>query len=50
VTTLEATAAELPDFEEGYAQWRAAFDQGQGGIWTASVAEAIEGMEVALNQ
>ena len=49
-TKLESTAAALPDFEDGYQEWRSAFDQGRAGVWTASVPEAITGMESALNQ
>jgi hypothetical protein len=47
---LESTGTPLPDFEEGYRQWRGAFDKGKAGVWTAPVSEAIAGMETALNQ
>ena len=50
VTTLESTNAALPSFEEGYREWRSAFDKGGAGVWTAPVSEAITGMESALNQ
>ncbi len=50
VVSLESSGAELPDFEEGYQQWRSAFDSGKGGVWTAPVSEAIAGMESAINQ
>lgn len=40
----------LPDFQEGYDDWREAFDHGQGGIWTITAAEAIDAMEQAMNQ
>lgn len=49
VTKLESTAVALPAFEDGYREWRSAFEDGKAGVWTASVAEAITGMESALN-
>ncbi|MEL6908077.1 MAG: hypothetical protein AAFU73_01005 [Planctomycetota bacterium] len=33
--------SELPDFEEGYALWREAFDAGEAGVFTVSVADAL---------
>ena len=50
LTTLESTGAALPAFEDGYKEWRGAFDKGKAGVWTAPVSEAIAGMESALNQ
>ena len=41
--------APLPDFQEGYSEWRSAFDAGQAGIFTVTVAEAVEFAETALN-
>jgi hypothetical protein len=49
LTKLESTGATLPDFEGGYQQWRAAWDDGKAGVWTASVSDAITGMESAMN-
>jgi len=31
----------LPEYAEGYGEWRRAFDAGKGGIFTITVAEAI---------
>lgn len=42
--------AELPSFEEGYRMWRKAFDDGQAGIYTISIAEAVDVMETGLNR
>ena len=42
--------AELPDYEEGYGLWREAFDAGKAGVYTISVAEAVNVMEETLNQ
>jgi hypothetical protein len=50
VVKLEATTEALPPFEDGYQEWRNAFELGNAGVWTASVAEAISGIESALNQ
>jgi len=41
---------ELPDFEEGYRMWREAFDAGRAGIYTITVADAVNVMEATLNQ
>lgn len=42
--------AELPDFEEGYGLWREAFDQKRAGVYTITIAEAVEVAEKSLNQ
>lgn len=34
--------APVPSFDEGYQQWRAAFDTGSGGIFTITIAEAVD--------
>ena len=40
----------LPDFEEGYKLWREAFDAGKAGVYTISLAKAVQFMEDTLNQ
>jgi hypothetical protein len=50
LTGLESTGSALPPFEDGYQQWRDAFDHGKAGVWTAPPAEAIAAMESILNQ
>jgi len=35
----------LPDYEEGYGMWRKAFEAGKAGIYTITVAEAVDVME-----
>ena len=50
LTKLESTGAALPAFEDGYQEWRGAFDKGKAGVGTAPVSEAIAGTESALNQ
>jgi hypothetical protein len=42
ITTLERESGPVPDFLEGYRQWRKAYDAGKGGIFTISVAEAFD--------
>jgi hypothetical protein len=41
---------DLPDFKDGYQEWRDAFDAGRAGIYTITLAEAVKVMEVTLNQ
>jgi hypothetical protein len=41
---------DLPEFEEGYRIWRAAFDADRAGAYSITVAEAVEVMETALNR
>ena len=41
---------DLPDFKDGYDEWRNAFDSGRGGIYTITLAEAVKVMETILNQ
>jgi hypothetical protein len=41
---------ELPDYKEGYNLWREAFDAGRAGIYTITLAEAVDVMEASLNQ
>jgi hypothetical protein len=38
----------LPDFEEGYQQWRSAWDNGKAGYFTVSVKELISGTEKTM--
>jgi hypothetical protein len=45
ITTLLQESVALPDFEEGYQEWRKA----QGGVFTVSVLEGLEFMEKTLN-
>jgi hypothetical protein len=41
---------DIPAFENGYRQWRDAFERGKAGVWTAPVAEAIAGLEAGMNR
>jgi len=42
VTTLERESGPVPDFAEGYREWRKAFDAGKGGVFTGTVAEVFD--------
>lgn len=48
VVSIESDSEPLPDFQEGYATWKEAFDQGEGGIFTISVAEGVDFVQKAL--
>jgi TonB family protein len=41
---------DLPDFAEGYQMWREAFDADRGGVYSITVAEAVNVTEAGLNQ
>lgn len=47
VKELLRTAA-LPDFRDGYDNWRQAFDIGQAGVFSIAVAEAVDTVEQAM--
>jgi hypothetical protein len=42
VTAPSATNVVMPGQDEGYEEWRRAFDAGGAGIWTVTVADAID--------
>ena len=46
VVELIDQGVDLPSFEQGYNIWRSA----SGGIFTIQVSEAVEGVELGLNQ
>jgi hypothetical protein len=50
VVSVEETRQRLPDYEEGYNIWKKAFDNGNAGIFTISVADGVDFMEQALNR
>ena len=45
VTTLVSENNELPDFMEGYKNWKNAFDNNTGGIFSISVKEIVQYLE-----
>jgi hypothetical protein len=50
VTKLIRETKTLPSFEDGYREWRQAFDAGKGGFFTGTVAEVIQFVETAMNR
>jgi hypothetical protein len=48
VTAIVGEAESLPEFEEGYREWRTGFDQGKAGVFTIPVAEAVGYIESIL--
>lgn len=49
VTELLQSDAAMPDISEGYAVWLLSFEQGQAGVFTIPVAQAIQHIENAFN-
>jgi len=49
VTTLVSEDSKLPDFREGYNNWKEAFDSNKGGIFSIVVSDAIKYVEEAMN-
>lgn len=41
---------EVPDFHEGYSEWRSAWDSGKAGFYTITVAQALDVTQVTFNQ
>ena len=50
VTKLIGTTKQLPDYKDGYHEWRTAFDNGKAGVFSITVKESIDIMEKTLNQ
>ncbi len=50
VTELMGETKTLPAFEEGYREWRRAFDAGKGGVFAITVAEAVAVLDEAINK
>ncbi|HEX9511661.1 MAG TPA: hypothetical protein VF939_14325 [Puia sp.] len=50
VTKLVGQNNNLPDFSDGYNQWKEAWDSGKGGYWTADLKEAINGIDQGMRQ
>jgi hypothetical protein len=50
VTKLVGIAQTLPDYKEGFDQWKTEFDKGKAGVFTITVKESIDVMEKTVNQ
>ena len=48
VTELVGQNNNLPEFADGYNQWKEAWDSGKGGYWTVALKEAIDGVDKAM--
>jgi hypothetical protein len=48
VTKLIGQTGNLPDFAEGYNQWKEAWDSGKGGCWTIDLKDAVDGIDSAM--
>jgi hypothetical protein len=46
-SVVALTGHEVPtdDWRDGYVQWREAFDEGKAGVFTITVAEAVDALE-----
>jgi len=49
-TELSNEMPDLSSYKEGYQDWREAFDNGRGGIWTLPVSECVAAMEEVVNK
>jgi hypothetical protein len=50
VTSMVRDSAPLPDFKEAHKEWRRLFASGRVGIFNATVAELIAGIEQRVNR
>lgn len=50
VTELESKDTPLPEFQAGYREWKAAFDNGDAGVFSFVVADGIAAMEAAMQE
>ena len=50
VTTLVGQSPANPDYLEGYATWRKAYEEGNAGVFTIPVAEIVGFVESTLSQ
>jgi hypothetical protein len=50
VTVLRNANDVLPDFEDGYQQWRSEFDKGKAGVYNIPVAKSIELIKEVFNR
>lgn len=50
VVTLAGVIDSLPDFSDGYNQWKEAWESGKAGYWKVEVKEAVEGMDRIMRE
>ena len=49
LTKLEGTIDKLPEYMDGYLQWKEAFDNGEGGVFTIEVKDVVDFIEKSMN-
>lgn len=49
LTELENTTDELPDFMDGYLQWKEAFDSEKGGVFSVEVKDTVNFVDQTMN-
>ena len=49
VAELERDSVELPEFQEGYRLWREAFQNGEAGVFTVPVCQAIDFVQATIS-
>lgn len=49
IKLVETRASNMPDISEGYNNWREAFDQGKGGVFSIPVNKIIQYIEDIVN-
>ena len=50
LTDLISENVTLPEYEEGYAEWKEQFDLKKAGYWTSEIKDAIQAMAQALQE
>ena len=50
VTVMDQENGKPEAWEDGYNEWKAAFEKGKAGIWKITVSEAITSMEKVLEK
>ena len=50
ITKLAGKSKINPEYQQGYQEWKSAFDKGDAGIFTIPVAEIVGVVEKAINQ
>ena len=49
ITTLVSENNKLPDYKEGYNNWKEAFDNNKGGVFSITVQDAVKYVEEAMS-
>jgi hypothetical protein len=43
-------SVDVPDYKEGYSEWRKAWDAGKAGVYTVSIAQALDVAQATFDQ